>query len=58
MINKKCEGCSGRFCDTRYNDGSCPCTKCVVKSMCETFDDMCSKYKIWIEKKEQEEIEY
>jgi len=41
---KRCEGCLMSICNyAKYNleDNPCPCTECIVKSMCQSS---CEKY--------------
>ena len=50
MENKHCLGCSSSspnpqaLCRAINNDGSCPCTNCIVKVMCV---DECSPFEDW-----------
>ncbi len=49
MRNKHCEGCNNT-CDVQIipntnNNGSCPCTICVVKMVCETT---CDEWLEWL----------
>ena len=57
MINHLCKGCTTYFpietddhapddCSDFNDTGECPCTKCIVKSMCGV---MCEPYEIWYE---------
>jgi len=57
MINNRCKGCTTYVpietddqapddCSGFNFKGGCPCTKCIVKSMCII---MCDPYKSWYE---------
>ena len=54
MENKYCEGCvdyimripEGLECIEHNKSGSCPCTECVVKTMC-SGNDICRPFKLW-----------
>ncbi len=53
MENKYCEGCvdytkeiAALECIEHNKSGSCPCTECVVKTMC-SGDDICRTFKLW-----------
>ncbi len=41
--HEHCEGCTLYPGCTKafYNDGSCPCTNCIIKPMCQ---DICTPY--------------
>ncbi len=47
-MNKECEGCNNT-CDIAIlkaeNDGSCPCSICLVKTMCTIT---CGEWFIWV----------
>lgn len=53
-----CDGCEtyrgpGEYFDCSYHknnqDGSCPCSNCIVKVMC---GDPCDKYDDWVDEKD------
>jgi hypothetical protein len=52
-----CRGCTlhvGSLLCQNYNDGSCPCTECIVKMMrCDNLvvNDSCDKWRNWFNKK-------
>jgi len=58
-MNEELDPCMGSLhvgnllCQT-YNDGSCPCTECIVKMMiCDslTVNDSCDLWRNWLDKK-------
>jgi len=54
MKEPNCEGCTDApwNCNKYNKDGSCPCTQCIVKTMCI---DVCDKWNIWCVLKEKGE---
>jgi len=50
MIEPNCKGCSDvdsyGVCDKHNEDGGCPCTLCIIKSMCQ--GGCCDEYESWI----------
>lgn len=61
MITANCEGCYTRMtngnesCRYIVNDGSCPCSECIVKSMCNDSCEDFSEY-VHIERRKQKII--
>lgn len=51
-----CEGCTTHKVGEHFNcsfiadneDGSCPCTKCIVKVIC---DEPCDDFEEWVDKR-------
>jgi len=43
-----CDGCyaKGNVCSGYNDDGSCPCTECIVKMMCYSLCDVHDKWDI------------
>lgn len=56
QIKNHCHGCViyNNECDTQKNnfDGSCPCSQCIIKTMCE---NSCERYDIYRKIKELDE---
>jgi len=53
IIHNNCKSCTASEsgddagCYIHNQDGSCPCTTCLVKPSCEVFQGDCEKYDEW-----------